>query len=213
MNLEELRFFDSRGELEISVNRLPHWHQAGGIYFVTFRLADSVPKHLLDEWMGQRDCWLKIHPQPWSQVEEREYNRRFTGTMERWLDAGYGACVLRHQECASAVDTALRHFDGERCDLMASVIMPNHVHALFRLQPDHGLEEIVHTWKSFTAHRINALRGTRGHLWQRDYFDRLVRDEAHFRRCVRYIRRNPAKARLPANGYLLYESDLARAIE
>lgn len=213
MNLDELRFFDPRGEIDFSANRLPHWQQNEGIYFATFRLADSVPKHLFDEWIGQRDCWLRIHPQPWSQVEEREYFQRFTATMECWLDAGHGACVLRRQACASVVASTLRHFDGKRCDLFAFVIMPNHVHVLVRLTGGQDLGKVLHSWKSFSAHRINAVLGSRGRVWQRDYFDRLVRDGAHFRRCVRYIRRNPTKARLRTSEYLLYESNLSRAIE
>src|SRR5438132_583497 len=51
-----------------------------------------------------------------------------------------------------------------------------------------------------------------GSLWQRDYFDRLARDEKHFANCVRYIRRNPAKANLSAHEFLLWESETARGI-
>jgi hypothetical protein len=41
----------------------------------------------------------------------------------------------------------------------------------------------------------------------------LVRDAAHFANCVRYIRRNPEKARLGEAEYLLYESELASTID
>jgi hypothetical protein len=40
-----------------------------------------------------------------------------------------------------------------------------------------------------------------------------VRDEKHFRNCVRYIRRNPEKAHLKPREYILYESDMAKQIE
>jgi len=46
-----------------------------------------------------------------------------------------------------------------------------------------------------------------------DYFDRLVRDARYFANCVRYLRRNPEKARLPTGEYELYENELAREIE
>jgi len=68
-------------------------------------------------------------------------------------------------------------------------------------------------WKTFSARRINSLLGSSGSLWQRDYFDRLVRDEQHFANCVRYIRGNPQKAGLSDGGYILYESELAKRIE
>ena len=60
---------------------------------------------------------------------------------------------------------------------------------------------------------INSLLRRDGSLWQRDYFDRLVRDEKHFASCVRYVRRNPAKAHLHSGEYILYETELARSIE
>jgi REP element-mobilizing transposase RayT len=142
-----------------------------------------------------------------------EYHKRFTGAIERWLDAGYGLCVLRRMECAKIVDEALRHFDRQRLVLISSVIMPSHVHALLIQNAEHPLEHLLHSWKSFSSRNVNRLLGRSGTLWQRSYFDRLVRDEKHFRNCVRYIRRNPEKAHLKLGEYSLYESDMAKQIE
>ena len=133
--------------------------------------------------------------------------------MERWLDAGYGSCILRRPRCAEIVAEALRYFDGQRVAIISSVVMPNHVHMVFVQNNESPLEKLVRSWKSFTSRRINSLMGREGSLWQRDYFDRLVRNEKHFANCLRYIRRNPAKARLPNGEFILYESELARTIE
>jgi len=142
-----------------------------------------------------------------------EYHERFSGAIERWLDAGHGSCILRRPDCAGVVAEALRYFDGERVAIISCVVMPNHVHALFVQNPNWPLEKLVRSWKSFTSRRINSLVTRTGSLWQRDYFDRLVRDEKHFVNCIRYIRRNPAKAYLQNGQYILYESKLARTIE
>jgi REP element-mobilizing transposase RayT len=96
---------------------------------------------------------------------------------------------------------------------IAWIVMPNHVHAIFVLQGDWTLEQMIHSWKLFSARQINERLGRQGPLWMRDYFDRLVRDDRHFENCVRYIRNNPAKAHLHVNEYLHYESDLARAVK
>ena len=213
MEADDLRFFDPRGEIAFSANRLPHWQQSGGIYFVTFRLADSLPSELLRGWMAERETWLRLHPLPWSAAEEREHAERFLGAVESWLDAGHGACVLGRQECAFEVGAAFTHFDGVRYDLVSWVVMPNHVHVLVRLYRDQALERVLHSWKRFASRRINMVLGGQGRLWQRDYFDRLVRDREHFNRCVRYIRRNPEKAKLRPGRYLLCESELARQVE
>jgi REP element-mobilizing transposase RayT len=126
---------------------------------------------------------------------EGDYHRRFSAQLDRWLDEGHGSCILRSQKCATIVAAALRHFDDKRYLLLASVIMPNHVHVLFVQNPGATLESLLRTWKTFTARQINRMAARRGILWQRDYFDRLVRDRSHLSLCVRYIRNNPVKAR------------------
>jgi putative transposase len=207
--VNSLRFYNPYEEIRFTENLLPHWQQNGATYFVTFRLADSVPTHLRTQWEEERATWLRFHPEPWDVGTELEYHKRFTGAIERWLDAGYGSCVLRQIECAKIVDDALRHFDGQRLALISSVIMPNHVHALLVQHAEHPLEGLLRSWKTFTSRSINRLLGRAGTLWQRSYFDRLVRDEKHFRNCVRYIRRNPTKAHLARDECILYVSLLA----
>ena len=182
------------------------------MYFVTFRLADSVPSHLLNQWRDEREGWLRVHLEPWSFEIEREYHQRFSGAIERWLDEGHGACLLRRHDCAEIVAETLRHFEGERVMMISFAVMPNHVHALFVQNPEWPLEKLIRSWKGFTARQLNKLLGRSGNFWQRDYFDRLVRDEKHFGNCVRYIRRNPEKAHLSKAECIRWESDIAKAI-
>ena len=211
--METPRFLNPYEEIRFTENLLPHWQQNGATYFVTFRLADSVPTHLRTQWEEERATWLRFHPEPLDVGTELEYHKRFTGAIEHWLDAGYGSCVLQQVDCARIVDNALRHFDRQRLALISSVVMPNHVHALLIQNADHPLEHLLHSWKTFSSRNINRLVGRSGTLWQRSYFDRLVRDEKHFRNCVRYIRRNPEKAHLKPGEYILYESNMAKQIE
>ncbi len=89
--------------------------------------------------------------------------------------------------------------------------MPNHAHALFSLAPGCTLEKVLHSWKSYTSHEFAKRPGGLPQpFWQEDYFDRLVRDSRHFANCVRYIRRNPVKARLREGEFLLYEGEMAK---
>lgn len=201
-----------RGEILHSANRLPHWQQEGRAYFVTFRLADSLPAELIEEWEAERTVWLGLHPEPWSVAQEQEYHQRFTGHLERALDEGHGSCVLRSPDIARMVGDALGFFESSRCRQLAWVVMPNHVHALFVPLGTSTLQSLLHSWKSFTAKAINTRQQTTGSVWQKDYFDRLIRDTSHFGNCVRYIRRNPLHARLHAGESLLWESDWVRKI-
>lgn len=208
-----LRVFNPWGDIRLTHARLPHWQQEGAVYVITFHIGDAIPQPLLQQWEETRAAWLRLHPPPRSPEQEREYHRRFSGEKERWRDAGHGACLLRDPRCAGIVAEALRHFDGARCAQIAWVVMPNHVHALLSQNPEWPLEKLLHRWKSFTTKAIHAELGGEGTLWQRDYFDRLVRDETHLANCVRYIRRNPEKAHLRPGEFILYESDLAKSIE
>lgn len=210
--MTELQFFNPYADIRHTENRLPHWQQKGAVYFITFRLADAVPIRLRNQWENEREAWFRVHPEPWTKEVEREYHQRFSGAVERWLDAGHGSCLLRRSECAQIVAETLRHFEGERVVMVAFVVMPNHVHALFVQNPDWALEKLIHSWKRFITRQINTLLGRSGSFWQRDYFDRLIRDENHFANCVRYIRRNPEKARLASKEFILWESELAREI-
>lgn len=207
-----MKFFNPYVEIEKTLHRLPHWQQAGATYFITFRLADSVPRQLRDQWESERTIWLRWNPPPHTPEQETEYHKRFSQQMERWLDAGHGECVLRQPICAGILGDALRHFDGERCCQIAWVVVTNHMHLLVVTHPEWTLEKLLHSWKGFTSKQINLHLKRSGELWQRSYFDRLIRDADHFANCVRYIRRNPVKARLREGEFLLYESDLAKAV-
>jgi len=78
-------------------------------------------------------------------------------------------------------------------------VMPNHVHVLLEPHGAVALSTIVHSWKSYSAKRILALdfRVTAtNRVWQREYFDRFIRDESHYRSALEYIAENPVKAGL-----------------
>lgn len=208
--MESPRFFNPFADIEKSGNKLPHWQQPGATYFITFRLGDSVPESLRPRWQTEREAFLLEHPKPWTIDIEIEYHQRFSKRMDEWLDAGHGSCVLRRSDTRDIVAECLRFFDEQRYVHHAWVIMPNHAHTLTTLSEAWRLDQIIGTWKSFTSNRINEWLSRCGTLWQEDYFDRLIRDAEHFTNVVRYIRRNPEKAKLRSDEFTHFESDLAR---
>ncbi|QIF05166.1 transposase [Roseimicrobium sp. ORNL1] len=212
MHPEELKFFNPFDRVEKTCNRLPHWEQAGASYFITFRLADAVPETLRREWERERSAWLIGHPKPWDTDTEREYHLRFSLRMDKWLDAGHGARHLRRRECRDEVQSCLEGEDTQdACHQHAWVIRPNHVHVLMTLGQETAisLSAVLQSWKGASSRGINRRLGRRGRLWQKDYFDRLIRDGDHFASCVRYIRAKPTKARLKESEFTHYESELA----
>jgi putative transposase len=95
------------------------------------------------------------------------------------------------------VVSSLRFFEQKRYRLFAFVAMNDHVHVLFSILGDFKLPQILHSWKSFTAHQLQRLHGRRGAIWQPEYFDRLIRDEREFIETMNYIEKNPFR-RWPA---------------
>ena len=161
---------------------LPHRDEPGKVQFVTFRLADAFPETLSSEW------------QPLLEIQN---TRQRKIEWEAYLDKGRGACLLRHAEIARLVEKSFLCRHGEDYELRAWVIMPNHVHLLFKVLGV-PMSQVVGNWKGFTAKQANKLLGRQGKFWQSEYWDTFIRDEEHERRTRKYIEENPAKAGLAA---------------
>ena len=190
-------YLDKSAEIKVKQANLPHWEQDGTTCFVTFRLADAMPQEKLDEWRAEKELWLKRNPEPWDMETEIIYHERFGEQINRYLDSNYGSCVLQEPQIRKIVEDPLAHFDGERYRLFAFVVMPNHVHVLFTPMPGNTISDILHTWKSFTAHSINKALELSGPLWQKEYWDRYIRNEHQFERTVDYIiDNNPELAKI-----------------
>jgi len=91
------------------------------------------------------------------------------------------------------IKECLLHFNDERYRLYAYVVMNDHVHAIVQPLEDHRLSKILHTWKSFTAHRINNLTGRPGSLWQDESYSHILRDENELQQKAYYVITNPQR--------------------
>jgi putative transposase len=187
----------------IQQNSAPRWHSRGYLphvespeatQHVTFHLADSLPKTAL----LRLEAELKLLPLARRDVEHRK-------RLEEWIDAGHGSCVLRKSGIAAMVQDTLLSFDARRYRLLAWVVMPNHVHALFQPMDGWEVAKIVASWKKFTARKILDIRNANreigvprntGAVWHREYWDRYIRSRAHLNRAIEYIHLNPVKAGL-----------------
>ena len=160
---------------------LPHFNATDVIQTINFRLADSLPSIELERLEQE----LKLNPNQ----EKSEY-------IEAYLDTGHGECWLKDSLVAETVQESFLYFDKQRYNLLAWVVMPNHVHVMIEMFHKYPVAGIVKSWKSFTAARINRLLGRAGRFWARDYFDRYIRNVEHYNNAVHYIHMNPVKAGL-----------------
>ena len=165
---------------------LPHWDFEKSTQAITFRLADSVPAVVIRDWKRE----LAVTPE--AKIRERELHRMIA----RYEDAGHGDAVLKNPDCAAIVQEKLIAGHASLYSLIDWCVMPNHVHVLIRLLENQSLADIVRSWKGGSAIEINRILDRKGALWQREYYDRYVRDLDHLHDCIAYIRNNPVKAGL-----------------
>jgi REP element-mobilizing transposase RayT len=201
------QFFNPHQQVTVTQGHLPHWDQEGATYFITWRMADSMPKDLWVQWRQRRDAWLKAHeidpvtPDWRRELEllpevERHQFRKFTLALDLEMDACHGTCVLRQPELRQIVVETLHFFDLQRYMLADYVVMPNHVHVLVGGLAREAMLAQVESWKRWTAKQINKTLGLHGRFWQDESFDHLVRSENAFWKFRRYIAENPVKAHL-----------------
>lgn len=202
----EWGFYDRHLEAASSRRFLPHLEMPGAVTFVTFRLADSMPRAVVVRWREEVDAWLAEHGfAGWSakQVLEsqdvdlqrkRELRRFKERCWHGHLDRCHGSCHLKAAEMREQVAASLLHFDGQRYDVERFVIMPNHVHVLLQMRADFSLRQQFRAIQRFSARRINHRLKRSGSLWQGEPFDHIVRNEAQFEYLRKYITDNPAKA-------------------
>jgi putative DNA methylase len=159
--------------------KLPHWQREGAAYFVTWRLAGSLPVSLVADRLTAEGAKFLV--------------------ADRLLDAiATGPRWLRFPEVAEAVAKVL--LGGEAAgqyELGAWVLMPNHVHLVLR--PDADLAKIVGRIKACSAKEANRRLNRQGEFWARNYFDRWIRGRVEEERITRYIERNPVNAGLCAS--------------
>lgn len=98
--------------------------------------------------------------------------------------------------------------------LDAFVIMPNHVHGIIIIQGDKNvgarciaplprkfgplesksLSTIVGTFKAAVTRQINRYRNTpSAKIWQRNYYERVIRNDSELNKIRNYIHTNPAR--------------------
>ena len=162
---------------------LPHYDVEESFQFVTFRLADSMPQSVLKRWREEIEA---------GRIADVDFRKRIEG----YLDQHYGSCSLRDRRIADLVRETLLKWDGIKYELIAWVIMPNHVHLLIRVVEGYSLSHLLHAIKSYTAHEANKILNRKGAFWNVESFDRMIRDGRHYTNTIAYIENNPVKARL-----------------
>lgn len=168
---------------------VPH-RENKALQSITFRLYDSLPKEVIEE------IKLKLDIKKDDPSSNSMQYQRLRQKIAEYEDAGYGQCFLRDERIAAIMQDTLKHFDGERYQLLCWCIMPNHVHVLIEVNEGWSLSKIMHGWRSYTANEANRILGRTGKFWMEEYYDRYIRNDNHLQKTINYILNNPANAGL-----------------
>jgi len=155
---------------------LPHINQTSHYQFITFRTKDST-----DEFVKNLLSNKTV------ETKKLQYS------IDKYLDNSQNGAYLNDKVIDLAREYLL-NVEKSLSEIIAFSIMPNHIHVL--LVQNAELAKIVQQIKGGLSFLINKELGKSGPLWQKDYFDKAIRDEKHFKITYEYIKNNAVKANL-----------------
>ena len=194
---------------------LPHWQPQNGMFFVTFRLANSLPKAIVNELLTELEQERTIVRNKLTSVQKEQelyrLDKKLFGKYDDWLHK----CVeesprwLEKDGIAQIVIREIKQLNVEGYAIFAYCLMPNHVHLLVELSGDERGFHTYDTGKNYfpltdgmrmlkgrTARYCNQELGLRGAFWHHESYDHVVRDEGELGRILNYVVGNPVKAGL-----------------
>ncbi len=182
---------------------LPHWYREGSTYAVTFRLEDSFPASVLQSYRKEKESLTRKLAEAKSSGDpakidyiSNELGSLYRNRIESVLNEGQGEAWMKDARIAGIVADSILHFAGDRYDLGAWCVMPNHVHLIVSPKAGHDLAGILHSIKRHSASEANKLLGRSGAFWQKESFDHIVRDADDYWNQRSYILGNPKAAGL-----------------
>lgn len=186
--------------------RLPHIQPEGATFFLTSRLADSLPTEVIERLHQEKEK-LDYELEKIFNKKEQEETKHFASErmFSQWDDAldasNTGTRYLSDPRIANLVSESIHYRNGKVYDLIAFCVMPNHMHLVFTpLKEDtekyYSLSKIMHSLKRHTAREANLIRGRSDAFWQHENYDHFIRDGTELERIVKYVLYNPVKANL-----------------
>lgn len=192
--------------------KLPHYIVNGYYYFITFRLANSIPLSKIFEFKNLYEKELErlslINDNGIKSKEYSELKWNYFFKYDDVLDKNIlGQDWLKETQLALIVSEALKYLDKKSYDLIAYSIMPNHVHLIIKpyleIEEDESiykqtypLASIMSSIKRHSALKCNGILQRTGEFWQHENYDHIIRNEEEFSMIIEYTLNNPYKANL-----------------
>lgn len=176
---------------------LPHFQPSNSIYFVTFRLTNSIPKNVIKE--------LKLE---FERIKNTNIGKEYFLKFDQLLDTSdTGSLWLKTNDVAEIISQAIHYRDQKEYDLFCYCIMPNHVHMIFDVTrfaesssrnsvSTYNLAKLMQNLKKYTALESNKVLKRTGQFWHHESYDHVIRDNKELENTIIYVIQNPVKAGL-----------------
>ena len=185
--------------------KLPHYQPSNATFFITFRLANSLPREIVMRLRKEREEELRLAGK--NKILSYKVQRKYFGKFDEYLDrVNHGQMWLRDKRIAKLIADTLQYWNGKRYELQCYCIMPNHVHLVLTINGEtnvkqvnnlsYALSRILHSIKRHTAREANTLLGRTGAFWQHESYDHVVRNGKELERIISYVLHNPMTAGL-----------------
>jgi len=172
---------------------LPHIQPDDAIFFITFRLKDTLPKDILFNYLHEKEELIRTN-------HTDNIPTLYLEKIDKYLDHAKDY-FLKEDKIAKVIQDSIFFYEGKYYEVIAFCIMPNHIHLLLNTNhfPYIPLYKILGRIKGFSAKNINKIRETKGHLWSNESYDHLIKTKNELANVIEYIIHNPVKAELVSN--------------
>ena len=196
---------------------LPHYQPGNADYFVTFRLANSLPKKVIDNLKNEYSILIneteKINNLSKRKRAILRNGKQYFRKFDNLLDGSQtGPLWLKEEPIANIIYESIIYRDKKKYDLHCFTIMPNHVHVVFSIEDvnvgriadstarnsvsSYGVTKILQDLKKYTASESNKILKRSGQFWCNESYDHIIRNSVEYRNVINYVINNPVKAGL-----------------
>lgn len=182
---------------------LPHILPKDAVFFVTFRVHNSLPLQVLVDLKSEYQKEVKaakitIAKSKILRARLNEIYNEYFHEFDALLDNYLSDFDLTSIEISKIISDAMHYLDRKEYKLICYCIMPNHVHLIiYKLQKP--LYKIMQVLKGYTAREINTILNRNGKFWHAESYDNVIRSRNELYTKIQYVLNNPVKARLAKN--------------
>lgn len=162
---------------------LPHMYREDAIYSITYRLADSIPKNLIDDYWVTKKQLLKEN-------RALETKNLYYEKLDQYLDhKNDGPMFLENTEAKKIVTSSIFFFEDKYYKIICFCIMSNHVHLIINTLhfPKKAIGDILGSIKKYSAKHINKYLGCQGTFWQSESYDHIIKSRNELADTISYV--------------------------